>query len=108
MFLGIIALLPLLSGCGSTDENAKQVPLGPVETMYNHGIDALNARRFSTADDQFAAIEQNYPFSSWAVNAQLMSGYSRYLQNKYTDCLGVFILKVAGIARHKLGIHGPG
>ncbi len=88
MFLGIIALLPLLSGCGSTDENAKQVPLGPVETMYNHGIDALNARRFSTADDQFAAIEQNYPFSSWAVNAQLMSGYSRYLQNKYTEAIG--------------------
>ncbi len=88
LFLGIVAFLPILSGCGSKDENAKQVPLGPVETLYNNGVDALNARRFSTADDQFAAVEQNYPFSSWAVNAQLMSGYSRYLQNKYTEAIG--------------------
>jgi outer membrane protein assembly factor BamD len=88
IFLGIVALLPLLSGCGSTDENAKNVPVGPVEILYNNGIDALNTRRFATADDQFAAVEQNYPFSSWAVNAQLMSWYSRYLQNKYTDAIG--------------------
>lgn len=84
---GAAALL-LLSACGATDQNAKQAPVGPVEALYNHGIDALNARRFSTADDQFTAVEQNYPFSSWAVNAQLMSGYSLYLQNKYTAAIG--------------------
>ncbi len=33
-------------------------------------------------------MEQNYPYSTWAVNAQLMSGYSLYLQNKYTDAIG--------------------
>ena len=63
-------------------------PTGPVEELYNNGVDALNARRFSTADDQFNGVEQNYPYSSWAVNAQLMSGYSLYLQNKYTDAIG--------------------
>ena len=59
-----------------------------MEELYNNGVDALNARRFSTAGDQFNAVEQNYPYSSWAVNAQLMSGYSPYLQNKYTDAIG--------------------
>jgi outer membrane protein assembly factor BamD len=89
LFLGMMALLPLLSGCGgASDSNAKAGPTGPVEELYNNGVDALNARRFSTADDQFNAVEQNYPFSSWAVNAQLMSGYSQYLQNKYTDAIG--------------------
>ena len=85
--IGITVLLPLLSGC-SSDENAKQTPVGPVEELYNNGVDALNARRFSTADDQFTAVEQNYPYSTWAVNAQLMSGYSAYLQNKYTESIG--------------------
>jgi len=33
-------------------------------------------------------VEQNYPYSTWAVNAQLMSGYSLYLQNKYTESIG--------------------
>jgi outer membrane protein assembly factor BamD len=82
-----MALLPLLSGCGSSD-TPKTGPVGPVEELYNNGVDALNARRFSTAGDQFNAVEQNYPYSTWAVNAQLMSGYSQYLQNKYTDAIG--------------------
>jgi outer membrane protein assembly factor BamD len=84
-----LAVLPLLSACGGkTDDTAQQVTVGPVEDLYNNGVDALNARRFTTAGDQFAAVEQNYPYSSWAVNAQLMSGYSLYLQNKYTDAIG--------------------
>ena len=89
LFLGLAVLVPLLSGCGASDQNAKQGPTGPVEGLYNNGVDALNARRFSTADDQFAAVEQQYPYSTWAVNAQLMSGYSAYLQNKYTDSIGI-------------------
>ena len=88
-FLGILAIAPLLSGCGGgTSDTTKAAPIGPVEELYNNGVDALNARRFSTAGDQFNAVEQNYPYSTWAVNAQLMSGYSLYLQNKYTDSIG--------------------
>jgi outer membrane protein assembly factor BamD len=89
LLLGTVALLPLLSACDATDDNAKAGPTGPVEGLYNNGVDALNARRFTTASDQFNAVEQNYPYSSWAVNAQLMSGYSLYLQNKYTQSIGV-------------------
>jgi outer membrane protein assembly factor BamD len=88
LLLGMTMLLPLLSGCSSSDDNSKKVVNGPVEELYNNGVDALNARRFATADDQFNGVEQNYPYSSWAVNAQLMSGYSQYLQNKYTGAIG--------------------
>ena len=86
--LVMLALPPLLAACGGKDDNAQIAPAAPVEQLYNNGVDALNARRFATAGDQFAAVEQNYPYSSWAVNAQLMSGYSAYLQNKYTDAIG--------------------
>lgn len=86
--LPLLALLPLLAACGSKDEDVKDVPVLPVEQLYNNGVDALNARRFGSADSQFGAVEQNYPYSPWAVNAQLMSGYSQYLQNKYTDAIG--------------------
>jgi outer membrane protein assembly factor BamD len=88
LFLGTMVLLPLLSGCGSSDDTAKNAVVAPVEELYNNGVDALNARRFTTADTQFNAVEQNYPYSTWAVNAQLMSGYSLYLQNKYTQSIG--------------------
>ena len=60
----------------------------PPEVLYNNGLDALNAQRYKTAVDQFDAVEQNYPYSSWAVNAQLMHGYAEYLQNHYTESIG--------------------
>jgi outer membrane protein assembly factor BamD len=88
LFLATASLLPLLSGCGSSNDTPKPTAVAPVEELYNNGVDALNARRFSTAGDQFNAVEQNYPYSTWAVNAQLMSGYSQYLQNKYTEAIG--------------------
>ena len=58
------------------------------EELYNNGIDALNDKRYATAINQFDAIEQNFPYSSWAMNAQLMHGYGEYLQNHYTEAVG--------------------
>jgi outer membrane protein assembly factor BamD len=79
---------PLLTGCGDSDKDkAAAGPVPPVESLYNNGLDALSSRRYSSANDQFNSLEQNYPFSSWAVNAQIMQGYSEYLQNKYTDAI---------------------
>ncbi len=87
--LVLATLSLLLSGCGGSPEPTKKTATTPpVEELYNNGVDGLNARRYSTADDQFNSVEQNYPYSSWAVNAQLMSAYSQYLQNKYTDAIG--------------------
>ena len=79
---------PLLSGCGGSDKDKNAGPAQPVEVLYNNGLDAMNSRRYSAANDQFNTLEQNYPFSSWAVNAQIMQAYSQYLQNKYTDAIG--------------------
>ncbi len=80
-----LALAPLLAGCGSSsDQQAKTGgPPLPVEQLYNNGMDALNADRLKTASDQFNAIEENYPYSEWAGRAQLMQGYTHYLQNQY-------------------------
>ena len=60
----------------------------PVEELYNRGVDALSAQRYKVAATQFDLVEQNYPYSSWAVNAQLMQGYAEYLQTHYTDAIG--------------------
>ena len=89
--LAAVALLPLLAGCGSSkdDEQADTTARpAPVDTLYNNGIDALDSGRYTSAGDQFSAIEQNYPYSPWAVKAQLMQGYTQYRQNHYTDAIG--------------------
>jgi outer membrane protein assembly factor BamD len=79
--------MPLLSGCGGSDKDKDKGPVPPVEALYNNGLDSLNGRHYTAANDQFNTLEQNYPFSSWAVNAQMMQAYSQYLQNKYTDAI---------------------
>ncbi len=99
LFPGLMALM-LLQGCetlksispwnGKSDDlRAKVDPsTKSVEELYNNGVDALNQKRYATAVTQFDAVEQNYPYSSWAVNAQLMHGYAEYLQNHYTEAIG--------------------
>ena len=95
-----VALVFLLGGCSTLeslspwsgrkgDLDVKEDPSSvPVEELYNRGVDALNAEKYETAVTQFDNVEQYYPYSSWAVNAQLMQGYSQYLQNQYTDAIG--------------------
>ncbi|AHJ62189.1 Lipoprotein, ComL family [Granulibacter bethesdensis] len=90
--IGAALLLPLLaSGCGSSkdDELAKLDPAKmSVEELYNTGVDAMQDHRYTTAAQQFDAVQQYYPYSSWAANAQLMQGYSQYLEHKYMDAIG--------------------
>jgi outer membrane protein assembly factor BamD len=80
----------ILAGCSSSDKEKSTGPAPPVEVLYNNGLDALNERRYTEARDQFNLLEQNYPFSSWALNAQIMEGYSEYLQNNYTDAIATW------------------
>jgi outer membrane protein assembly factor BamD len=61
----------------------------PVEELYNRGVDSLARKNYAVAVTQFDLVEQNYPYSTWAVNAQLMQGYAEYLRNHYTDSIGV-------------------
>ncbi|MGA9867418.1 MAG: outer membrane protein assembly factor BamD [Acetobacteraceae bacterium] len=79
-------IAPLLAGCGggnAAKQAALNAPAKPPEELYNNGMDALADSRFATATDQFSSVEQNYPYSSWAARAQLMLGYTQYLQNNY-------------------------
>ena len=90
--LGACATLDSLNPWSGTSEEpeVKEDPSKlPVEELYNRGVDALSRQNYSVAVTQFDLVEQNYPYSSWAVNAQLMQGYSEYLRNHYTDAIGV-------------------
>ena len=94
------AAVMLLAGCstlssitpwnGSADTLKKKPDFAArtPEELYSQGVDAVNAKRYATAVTQFDAIEQNFPYSSWAAKAQLMHGYTEYLLNHYTEAIG--------------------
>ena len=89
----------LLSGCAtlnainpfaSDSQTDRIVPVQAnetPETLYNNGIDALQGGRYPLAVTQFESIQQNYPYSVWTSNAQLMEGYAYYLQNSYAEAV---------------------
>jgi outer membrane protein assembly factor BamD len=89
-----VCLLGLLGGCslwpfggGDKEEKFDPASLQP-DALYARGVDAMSSDRLATARTQFDLVEQTYPYSSWAVNAQLMQGYVSYRLGKYPDAIG--------------------
>jgi len=95
--VALLALLAFpLAGCetmsslnpfAEREPKPEEVTIPAAEVLYNRGVDAINARRYGTAAQQFDLVERNYPYSSWAVNAQIMQGYAEYLQSRYTQSI---------------------
>ena len=86
----VLPALLLLGGCSifGSSKPAENPSSVPVEVLYNRGADALVARDYPVAVHEFDNVEQYYPYSPWAANAQLMGGYGQYLEQKYTDAIG--------------------
>ena len=74
----------LLSGCASTPTQEKEMPL---EELYNLGMDAFEKNDTKKAVHYFDEVERQYPYSTWAVNAQIMSAYIYYKNTEYTDAI---------------------
>lgn len=87
--LASAGLLLGLSGCALFGHNKEQAPpkLASAETLYNNGIDALRTRRYTLAAAEFEVLQQNYPYSGYIANAQLMEGYAYYLKGKYPEAV---------------------
>lgn len=87
-----LLIILAVGGCSlfkSDPPEARDASDVPVETLYSRGIDALGQENYSVAVKQFDLLEQTYPYSSFAVNAQLMQGYTEYKRSHYTDAIGV-------------------
>ncbi|MDI2090769.1 outer membrane protein assembly factor BamD [Commensalibacter oyaizuii] len=55
------------------------------EQLYNNGIDAIKTKHYKLATKQFETLQENFPYSGYTANSQLMEGYAYYLQNKYPE-----------------------
>ena len=93
-----LAAVLMLGGCqtikslwpwSTADDDEKGLKLEDEspDLLYSNGIDALRKESYSTAVKHFEAIQQNYPYSPWATNAELMEGYTEYRRNNYTEAV---------------------
>lgn len=80
-----ISILFVLSACSNTEEE-KYIER-PVEDLYNTGLAELKKREFNKAANAFDEVERQHPYSQWATQAQLMSAYAHYQNQKYEKSL---------------------
>lgn len=93
--LSLFLALPLLAGA-CTQWNGKESSLRPQaemasrspDSLYAAGIDSLRRERYQEATEFFDGVEREHPYSTWATSARLMSAYSDYMRNRYTEAIG--------------------
>jgi outer membrane protein assembly factor BamD len=90
-----------LSGCatgGAKKADTKYIARD-VNTLYSAAKDKLDGGDYQLSAALFDEVERQHPYSPWARRAQLMSAFSYYMGNKYTESISS--------ARRFLSIH-PG
>ncbi len=70
-----------------------------VNTLYSAAKEKLDGGDYQVSAALFDEVERQHPYSPWARRAQLMSAFSYYMGNKYTESISS--------ARRFLSIH-PG
>lgn len=87
-------LLPLLgatialSGCASTKTKKDRPYVArDVDTLYTAAQATLKRREYKLAAAQFDEVERQHPYSVWARRAQLMSAYSYYVSQNYSEAI---------------------
>jgi len=103
--LSLTLLLSLLTACGGSYKkyvpfmgeddvtSAKQVAGKEVATdptdqeLYDEALEYLDKARFSKSIETFHEIERLYPFSKFAIKANVMTAYSHYKAGDYDDAI---------------------
>ncbi len=80
-----LATLVLLVGCAS-GEIEEQIERS-VDELYNEALASALAGDTKAAAPQFEEVERQHPYSSLAVQAQIMAAWSFYQENDYAQAI---------------------
>ena len=58
-----------------------------VAALYNKGLGNLQDGQYKSATKNFAEVERQYPYSSWATKAIIMQAYAGYRRGSYDDAI---------------------
>jgi len=88
VLLPLLAVSVALSGCASTKvKKDRPYVAQDVDTLYTSAMATLARREYKLAAAQFDEVERQHPYSVWARRAQLMSAYSYYVSQNYSEAI---------------------
>lgn len=79
-----------LAACSSSSKLDDSVPPPPVETLFGQAQQALKEGEYKKASELFEEVDRNYPYSEQATEAQLMSAYALYKDERYDEAIPTF------------------
>lgn len=79
----VLGLALLVSGCGIIDSYFLPVPLDTVQEIFEAGNDAMREKDYVAAARYYARVKDDYPFSPYAVEAELSLGDAYFLDREY-------------------------
>jgi len=83
--ISIFLVSAMLFSCADKKKEDEKIP--PVEQIYNESMDKLQHKEYKKAVEGFADLERTYPYSKWAIKAQIMSAYTSFKSEEYTDAV---------------------
>ncbi|HXQ67369.1 MAG TPA: outer membrane protein assembly factor BamD, partial [Alphaproteobacteria bacterium] len=87
IFLAAFAISLALAACSDDEPKEDTTVDKPVNELYNKAMDQLAQRRYKESAKAFEEVEREHPYSIWATKAELMSAYTLYQANNYTDAI---------------------
>jgi outer membrane protein assembly factor BamD len=83
LLLGAVSLG--LAACASGKPEGELT--GTVSSLYNEGLDKVQAGQYVQAVHSFEELERQYPYSGWATRGQMMTAYAHYRNGAYDEAL---------------------
>jgi|GEM_PF-237651 len=81
----VLLISVMLFSCA--DKKKEDEKILPVEQIYNESMDKLEKKNYKKAIEGFADLERTYPYSKWAIKAQIISAYASFKAEEYTDAV---------------------
>jgi outer membrane protein assembly factor BamD len=86
-FIGIFLALLLLSGCAWFSQEQEEKPAAE---LIQEGLEAYNKGNYSDAIKNFEQLKDWYPFSKYAVTAELKIADAHYYLDQYAEAIAVY------------------
>ncbi len=83
--LSVLMISVMLFACSSKKKEEEKIL--PAEEIYNNSMNNLETKKYKKAVEGFEELERTYPYSKWAIKAKIMSAYTSYKNEEYTDAI---------------------
>lgn len=82
-FFGILVMTVLLGGCGIIDYFYLPPPEDTAQELFEAGNDAMREKNYLAASGYFSKLKDNFPFSPYAVEAELSLADCYFLDEEW-------------------------